>query len=153
MTTALAAAASLVSGAAASETRLDWIAGYWLACSGEGQTSEVWIGEGSGLLVGASHYVSSGGGASFEHARIGPADDGRLAFFASPGGAAAVAFPLVSTEGETAVFENAAHDFPQRVIYQRSGSTLIGRIEGTVDAAPRSKEWRYQLAQFGEQCR
>lgn len=148
----VAFAATLL-GAAAAENSVDWLAGYWLACSEAGQTSEVWIGEGSGLMVGASHSVKSEGGASFEHARIGPQQDGGLAFIASPDGAAAVAFPIVSLAGERAVFENPSHDFPQRVIYERRGSRLIGRIEGVIDSKPHSMEWRYDNVEFGKQCR
>jgi hypothetical protein len=135
-----------------SSGELDWVAGYWLSCDGTGQTAEVWIGAGSGLLVGATHATGPEG-PSFEHARMGRLEDGRIAFFASPGGAQAVAFPLVSMQARRATFENPDHDFPQRVIYTREGNTLIGRIEGEVQGKPQSMEWRYERAQLGERCK
>ena len=45
-------------------------------------------------------------------------------------------------EGE-AVFENTAHDFPQRVIYRRCEADLCARIEGTVGGKLQSQDWRY----------
>ena len=45
-------------------------------------------------------------------------------------------------DGE-AIFENPAHDFPQRVIYRRCGAELCARIEGTLQGKARSFEWRY----------
>ena len=45
--------------------------------------------------------------------------------------------------GGGAVFENLAHDFPQRVIYRRCGEDLCARIEG---AMGKGQDWRYARA-------
>ena len=50
---------------------------------------------------------------------------------------------LPGGEGE-AVFENKAHDFPQRVIYRRCGAELCARIEGTTAGKLQFQEWRYR---------
>ena len=42
-----------------------------------------------------------------------------------------------------AVFENPAHDFPQRVIYKRDGDKLNARIEGTKDGKTRGIDFPY----------
>jgi hypothetical protein len=130
---------------------VDWIAGYWLSCNEGTQTAEAWIGAGSGLVVGVNHSLGRGA-PSFEYMRIGPHEGGRLAFFGSPGGAPAVTFAMTSLEGQTATFENPTHDFPQRVIYSRSGDELIGRIEGASGGETQSMEWRYRAAALGEEC-
>jgi hypothetical protein len=44
------------------------------------------------------------------------------------------------------VFENATHDFPQRVIYWKEGEVLAARIEGTIRGKERSEEWRFKPA-------
>jgi hypothetical protein len=44
------------------------------------------------------------------------------------------------------VFENATHDFPQRVIYWKEGEVLAARIEGTLRGKERSEEWRFKRA-------
>ncbi len=41
------------------------------------------------------------------------------------------------------VFENAVHDFPQRILYWREGEALLARVEGTLRGEPRSEEWRF----------
>ena len=41
------------------------------------------------------------------------------------------------------MFENAAHDFPQRVLYWREGEFLKARIEGTLKGKERAQEWRF----------
>lgn len=46
-------------------------------------------------------------------------------------------------DGE-AVFENPAHDFPQRVIYRRCGDQLCARIEGLLRGTPTAKSWTYR---------
>jgi hypothetical protein len=43
-----------------------------------------------------------------------------------------------------AVFENLAHDFPQRVIYRRCDADLCARIEGTVGGQVQGIDWRYR---------
>ncbi len=39
-------------------------------------------------------------------------------------------FKLIKSTKNEVVFENPAHDFPQRVIYKFEGTKLTGRIEG-----------------------
>ena len=42
------------------------------------------------------------------------------------------------------VFENASHDFPQRISYRKRGAdSLIARTEGTVRGQPRAFEFAY----------
>ena len=42
-------------------------------------------------------------------------------------------FRLIRSTPSEFVFENAAHDFPQRVIYKIEGVKLTGRIEGKIN--------------------
>ena len=62
----------------------------------------------------------------------------------------AAATPVASRElpawlaGEALVFENTAHDFPQRVRYTPVGTDRIdASIEGIVDGKPRVERWQY----------
>lgn len=130
----------------------DWIAGNWLRCEDGARISETWSGAGTGLLVG--HGLTLGpSGASFEFLRIAPRDgsaDSPYAYFASPGGGAPVAFDLVSSGPERAVFENPAHDFPQRIVYERQGDTLSARIE-LLDGG-NAMGWTYQRAALEATC-
>jgi hypothetical protein len=86
--------------------------------------------------------------------RIAPSTTaaGGLSFFASPAGQPAAEFPLVRHSGGEAVFENPAHDFPQRITYRREGNNLTGRIEGRTAGTARSMEWTYRVAPLNTRC-
>ena len=59
------------------------------------------------------------------------AADGTLAFTAHPSGQRSATFPLLRISDSEVVFENAQHDFPQRVAYKlESEGKLAARIEG-----------------------
>jgi hypothetical protein len=130
-------------------TAPDWLAGYWLSCEGGRQVSETWSGAGSGVLLGAGLTRTARGVADFEFMRIAP-HEGGYAFFGSPRGRPAVAFKLVSIGPDRVVFENPAHDFPQRITYERAGDALTARVE-TADRA-QGMSWRYRRAPLDEAC-
>ena len=133
----------------AAEPDLGWLAGYWLSCDGGREVSETWSARRGGVMMG---YTITAGpdGASWEQMRIEADAAGGLAFVAQPRGAErAVAFRLVRSGPREAVFENVAHDFPQRVLYRRAGDRLTGRIEGS---GGRSMEWRYRAAPLNARC-
>ena len=54
-------------------------------------------------------------------------------------------FPAIEIADGVLVFENRAHDFPQRVIYRRGADgRLDARIEGTIDGQPRAVDFPYR---------
>lgn len=151
-----AALAGLIAACAAGcadagETPLNWVAGYWLSCENGRQTAEVWInGGGSDLAVGVN-LNGAPPKQSFEFMRLATVE-GRLAFIASPDAAPQTVFPLKSLSGSRAVFENLAHDFPQRVIYERAGDLLKARIEGVENGEEQGMDWTFRKAALGEKC-
>jgi hypothetical protein len=74
--------------------------------------------------------------------RIAADTSGRVSFWASPAGKAAVPFRLISSGPREAVFENLKNDYPTRIVYRRSGSTLVGTISGTGGA--NSMSWTFR---------
>jgi hypothetical protein len=145
-----ALAAALVQAAPAPTPDLSWMAGYWLDCSGGREASETWSDPRAGLIVGHTVTVARGR-ASFELAHIGPTAQG-FALVAQPGGAPPTVFPLVEWGPMRAVFANAEHDFPTRVIYHRHGDSLTARIEGEIDGQPRSLAWNFTAAPLNTRC-
>jgi hypothetical protein len=135
---------------AKSSPDLSWLSGYWLSCSDGREVAETWSVPRAGMLVGST-VTFEGDQVSFEYARISSTNGG-LSYFASPNGQAAVAFALKDASDNRAVFENLKHDFPQRVIYERRGSELRGRIEGMQDGKPLSFEWQYRSVNFNARC-
>jgi hypothetical protein len=57
--------------------------------------------------------------------------DSRLTYFAHPSNQAAQSFTATDISPAAITFENPAHDFPQRIIYERRGAdSLVARVEG-----------------------
>jgi hypothetical protein len=143
---AVAAAASLLIGAAPARTEVEdlaWLAGTWLAQEADGSwTEERWASPRGGVMLGTSLAGKGGTAGWFEYMRIAKGEDKRLAFFASPGGAPASAFPLVRSGRKEAVFENPAHDYPTRIVYRREGHVLSATISGPGGVKTRS--WRFR---------
>jgi hypothetical protein len=125
----------------------DWMSGYWLSCE-DGETAENWIGGGRGVLLGTN---LSGGG--FEFLRIADNGRGGLSYFSMPNGRApATEFAMAAHADQRVVFENPAHDFPQRIIYERDGDVMVARIEGPMNGREEAIEWRFRRAAPNARC-
>lgn len=121
---------ALASGTATSATaELDWLAGQWCGGSAERKIDEVWLPEAGGALLGMSRTVLDGSTESFEFMRIVP--EGKDAgFHVQPNGAVPTVFAIAGRGEGWVVFENAAHDFPNRIEYRRDGAGLRAVIAG-----------------------
>ena len=130
-------------GPAESLEALSWLEGHWTSESGGGRSEELWTDAAGGLLVGVHRDVYASGQVAFEFLRI-TVQDGRVVYLASPGGRPATPFHLVESGQRAATFQNAEHDFPQRIVYRLDeDGILTARIEGEVDGVARSSEWRW----------
>jgi Domain of unknown function (DUF6265) len=139
----LVQAAVPVRAQSSSVTALAWMAGSWTGSDGRVEHEEHWTAPKGGAMVGMHRTIRDGRMVEFEFLRI-DAQQGTLVYLSMPGGRSpATPFTVKSLEGERVVFENAAHDFPQRVIYWKEGSDLRARIEGTIAGKERSTEWRW----------
>ncbi|SFS37163.1 DUF6265 family protein [Brevundimonas viscosa] len=145
-------AAFLLAAAAQAPTpdALAWMSGYWLSCEDGREVSETWSDPRGGLLAGRGKTFQSGE-ATFELSHIGPRQDG-LAYFARPNGRAATVFAATEIGDNRAVFENPAHDFPTRIVYEREGEILSARIEGEMEGRPVSMGWRFRSAELNSRC-
>jgi hypothetical protein len=125
-----------------------WLSGHWLSCD-EGETAENWIGAGGEMLLGTNLS-----GAAYEFLRIAPNGRGGLSYYSMPNGRSpATEFAMTAHADQRAMFENPAHDFPQRIIYERVGETLLARIEGPgEDGRTASMQWRFRRAESDARC-
>ena len=146
MIAALAAAAALVQAQPASVRVEDlaWMAGRWESASGESWTEEIWAPPRGSMIIGLNRSGEGDRLGGFEFLRIVVGEDGVPTYVAQPGGGAPVSFRLVAREGTSAVFENRAHDYPQRIRYRRDGD----RMEATVSLADGSQplSWTFRRA-------
>lgn len=113
-------------------SKLAWLAGCWNSESAESGSVEHWLPLAGGSMLGVSRTVKKGVTVAFEFMELRTLADGTLAFIAHPSAQRSATFPVLRISETEAVFENAQHDFPQRVAYARVGETeLLARIEGT----------------------
>lgn len=121
---------ALGTGAATAATaELDWLAGEWCGGSAERKIDEVWLPEAGGALLGMSRTVRGGSTESFEFMRIVP--EGKDAgLHVQPNGVAPTVFAITSRGEGWVIFENPAHDFPNRIEYRRDGAGLRAVIAG-----------------------
>lgn len=128
-----------------------WMAGYWLDCSNGREVSETWSDPRAGLIVGSGITVSATGRPSFEASYIA-AGPGGLTYFAQPNGAPPTPFVMTESAESRVVFSNPQNDFPQQIIYERTGETLNARIEGVIEGQARSMQWTFQAAPLNSRC-
>ena len=116
---------------------LRWLAGCWELRSGNRVTMEMWMPPAGDLMLGASRTLSSGTVREFEQLRI-RAEAGKLVYTAIPSGQKEASFSSAQVTDSSLIFENSAHDFPQRIIYRKKGAdALVARIEGPGPNGPR----------------
>jgi hypothetical protein len=140
----IAIAAILLAATSAADDSVadfDWLSGCWASEDQEAGSGEMWTTPAGGVLLGISRTVKEGRTVAYEFMQIRETAPGKISFIALPSGQSRTEFPLISTREFELVFENPAHDYPQRVIYRREASRLIGRIEGTVNGSLRSSDF------------
>jgi hypothetical protein len=139
--TSTVAPTATASSAAADVARLGWLAGCWELRTPTRVTQERWTAPAGGLMLGTSRTVVRGVAREFEFLRL-EVREGVVQYVAQPGGRPPTAFAAREVTDSTATFENPAHDFPQRVIYRRTGpDSALGRIEGLRDGQPRAVDF------------
>jgi hypothetical protein len=125
---------------------LAWMAGNWNGVQGKVEMEEVWQQPKGNTMLGLHRDVTGGRTVSFEFMRI-EATPEAITCWASPGGRPATPFRLIEQNEKRVVFENAKHDFPQRIIYWLGDDgALHAKIEGTMNGKPAAEEWTWRRA-------
>lgn len=125
--------------------RLGWMVGCWRSADGTNQ--ETWSAPSGGLMFGYATTMQNGQLAFFEQSRIDlrPAN---AVYVASPMGQRPVEFvePLPqrgATPATGVVFENAQHDYPQRINYRPDGDDGLAATISLRDGG-RPTEYRWE---------
>jgi hypothetical protein len=114
-----------------------WMTGCWSGERGAEKFHERWTGGDDSTLLGVAHTTKAGKLAAFEFLRV-VVKDGRAVYVAQPNGAPPTEFAATAATATRVVFENPAHDFPKRVIYEKSGADrLTASIDGGSEKANR----------------
>lgn len=126
------------------------MSGCWAMRTGPVVIQEQWNAPAGGQMMGISRTIRDGKVVFNEFMRIETRADGVYYTPRIGTNAAPVDFKLAKQSPTEVVFENPAHDFPQRILYRKSAEGLFARIEGTKDGKSRSEDFPMQPAPCGK---
>jgi hypothetical protein len=116
--------------------------GCWAPVGQDAGSIEQWSRPAGATMLGFSRIVSSGKTVAFEYLRIVDEGNDVIALIAAPSGQETARFEMKELTMRRVVFENAEHDFPQRIIYELDDAgNLAGRIEGVVNETARAADF------------
>lgn len=96
-------------------------------------------------MFGINRTIVENETVGFEYLRIEVTPQG-IIYYASPEGRyPPTPFRLTRLSGQLAIFANAGHDSPVRIMYRREGDALFGGIEGEEDGEMKSSGWSWHL--------
>ena len=127
---------------------LGWMSGCWeLNDDKRGMLiSEMWMKPSGNAMMGVGRTIKSGKLVDFEFLRI-VEDANGIAYISRPSeNKEDTSFKMIRSSTGEVVFENAAHDFPQRIIYKGSGERMTARIEGLTNGKLKGIDFPYARA-------
>lgn len=122
---------------------VSFMSGCWKTAPGVSpEYRECYTAPKAGMMQGSSQTIQNGKTTFFEFSLV-LEEAGKIIYRPFIKGVQTVDFTLTKLTSGEAVFENLAHDFPQRVIYRRSAdSKLTARIEDA--AGKKFEQWVMQ---------
>ena len=142
----VAALAACATGPQEAPGRLGFMVGCWQSKpDADGRVNkEVWSAPQGGIMFGWATATLGSQLASFEQSRIDLRGT-RAAYTASPEGQRPVIFteaaPDPAAPRNAVRFENAEHDYPQRIFYRANGSDLVATISKLDGSRPVEYAW------------
>ena len=124
--------------------RVAWLQGCWESVSPQRTVEEQWMAPRGHSMIGVGRTVRGDQLVEYEFIVLRE-QEGQLAYQAHPSGQPSAKFLSRTVSDTEVLFENPAHDFPQRVGYRRDGpDALLAWIEGTRNGQPRRVEFSYR---------
>jgi len=121
-----------------------WLAGTWQLDESGRTITEHWMSPAGGTMLGMSRTIAGSRTVEHEFILLREDNDGGLSYVAKPSRQPEAAFKLTNATASELVFENTAHDFPQRILYTLKNATnLVAAIEGTKNGKSRRLEFNY----------
>lgn len=140
----IAAAVSAIAQQSAGVDRVAWLQGCWEMRSPQGTVEEQWMAPRGGAMIGIGRTVRDDRLVEYELVVVRE-QGGRLAYEAHPSGQPSAVFLSREITDAMVAFENAEHDFPQRIAYRRDGpDRLAAWIEGTRQGQSRRIDFAYR---------
>lgn len=123
--------------------KASWLVGTWELGGPGDLTEERWLAPRGDAMIAVSRTVTGGRLAWFETVVLRETPAG-LVFEAHPAGQPGGSFPAVTVTDSLLVFENPAHDFPQRIGYRR---TADGVVAAWIEGGGRRVDFEYRAGE------
>jgi hypothetical protein len=140
--------AALAADSPARIEQVAWLQGCWQMEANGRVVEEHWMAPRGGVMLSMGRTVRDGKLVENESVVLRE-QDGRLAYEAHPSGQPSAVFMSTTIDASTAIFENPAHDYPQRVGYKRDGDALLAWIDGMANGKSRRVEFPYRRVACG----
>lgn len=122
-------------------SQLAWMSGCWAATAGPMLIEEQWAKPIGGMMIGLGRTSKQGKVVFHEFMRI-TTNGADITYTPRIGSSEKpVPFKLIRQSDSEVVFENAAHDFPQRILYRKQAAGLFARIEGVDKGKERGEDF------------
>ncbi|KRB56924.1 DUF6265 family protein [Flavobacterium sp. Root186] len=122
----------------------DWLIGNWENTSPDGVLTENWEKLNDSTFNASSYFIKGKDTLHFETIVLAQKGE-TLTYFATVKGQnedKAVAFPSTAESDKQLVFENAKHDYPQKITYTKgTNNTLTAEISGNLNGKPSSEKF------------
>jgi hypothetical protein len=122
----------------------DWLVGTWENQSKEGKLTEAWEKMNDSTFKGRSYFVS-GTDTSFSESISLVQRNGVLLYIPAvkdQNNGLSISFRLITMNEKDLIFENAEHDYPQRISYHHvSKDSLIAEISGNKGGELKSEQF------------
>lgn len=121
-----------------------WLIGEWKNNSEHGNASEIWEKRNDSTYVCKSYLIKGTDTVSSENISLQQSGDQvfYIPIVKSQNDGQPVKFTLTSSSINQLIFENPAHDFPQKISYtQVTGDSLLAEISGTIEGKINSQQF------------
>ncbi len=121
-----------------------WLVGTWSGKSKARTNYETWEKYNDSTYLGRSYSIQQGDTVSSESIKLVQQGEA-ISYIPTVDGQnndMPVVFTLISSDSNRLIFENSAHDFPQRITYQMvSQDSLIAEISGLINGEHHAQEF------------
>ena len=124
--------------------KMEWLVGNWEQKLPEGTVSEIWRKENDSTFSGKSYFVKEEHTIHYETIIITQKKDDLLYIPTVKGqnNDEPITFTMSSETENNFIFENAAHDYPQKISYKKVSDTrLIATISGKQQGKPSQESY------------
>ena len=121
-----------------------WLSGCWVQQAGQTMVEEHWTPPRGGAMLSVGRTTRADKLVEYEFVVLREKDS-RLAYEAHPSGQPTTTFLSIEIGESVVVFEDAVHDFPQRVGYRKAGADALDAwIEGEQRGQRKRIDFRYR---------